>query len=100
MIIISIHPIGGSLSGSSEPNTILMESKVVTVVRNDIGINAFAGIDYTPVKWLTLSTKINLLGFVYINDKENTRKMKEVYDSPQYPSRLDLSFNLGIGVNF
>ncbi|MEX1191694.1 MAG: hypothetical protein WED10_12480 [Brumimicrobium sp.] len=100
VIIVSNHPLGGSLSGNSEYNTPLMESSVVTVVRNDIGINAFGGIEYTPLKWLTLSTKIDLLGFIYINDKEKTRKMKEVYDSPQYPTRFDLSFNLGLGFNF
>ncbi|MEX1191695.1 MAG: hypothetical protein WED10_12485 [Brumimicrobium sp.] len=94
-IIISSYPFGVSPSGE-----FVMEHYLTTVVRNDIGINAFGGIEYTPLKWLTLSTKIDLLGFVYIHDKENTRKMKEVYDSPQYPSRLDLSFNLGLGFNF
>jgi hypothetical protein len=70
------------------------------LIRNDLGLNTFVGIDYTPVKWLTLSAKINFLGIVYVNDKDGMREMKEVYDSPQFPSKYDLSFNLGLGFNF
>jgi hypothetical protein len=70
------------------------------LIRNDFGLNTFIGIDYTPLKWLTLSTKINFLGIVYVNDKDGMREMREVYHSPQFPSRYDLSFNFGIGFNF
>ena len=93
-IIISRHPIG-SFNGQT-----VYELWIENIRRNDIGLNTFVGIDYTPVKWLTLSTKIDFLGFVYIHDKEKAKRLKEVYDSPQFPSKYDLSLRFSLGFNF
>lgn len=76
------------------------ELLIENIRRNDIGINSFIGIEYSPLKGITLFSKIDFLGFVYINDKEQKDDMKNVYNSPQYPSRFDLSLKLGIGFNF
>jgi hypothetical protein len=55
---------------------------------------------YSPKKWLTLYSNIDLLSFVNINDKAMAKELKEVYNSPQYPTRFDLSLKFGIGFNF
>lgn len=36
----------------------------------DVGINLRTGIEYSPLKWLTLYSKFDLIGFVYIHDKK------------------------------
>lgn len=79
---------------------ILYEVSIEGVSRSDLGLNIFSGMEYSPKKWLTLYSKIDLLSFVYINDKAMTKELKEVYDSPQYPTRFDLSLKFGIGFNF
>jgi hypothetical protein len=76
------------------------ELLLVNLIKDDPGVNVFTGIDYTPVNWLTLSTKVDLLTAVRFNDKDGKAEMRDVYDSPQFPTRFDLSFNLGVGFNF
>jgi hypothetical protein len=93
-IIISRIPIG-NFNGQT-----VYELLVEHIERNDIGINLSTGLEYSPKKWLTFYSKIDLLSFVYINDKAMAKELKEVYDSPQYPSRFDLSLKFGIGFNF
>lgn len=69
--------------------------------KNDIGLNIFSGIEYTPVKWLTIYSKIDLIGLVYLHDKESIEKLEYYSKMPgHFPSRFDLSFKLGLGVNF
>lgn len=69
--------------------------------KNDFGLNAFTGIDYTPIPWLTLYSKIDFLGLVYLHDKENIERLGNYSNMPDhYPSRFDLSLRFGIGVNF
>ena len=84
----------------NDPNQPIYELLLESLIKNDPGLNAFSGIEYTPLKWLTFSTRIDLLGTLRFNDRDGKEEMKEVYDSPQYPSRFDLSFNLGVGFNF
>jgi hypothetical protein len=81
-------------------NDTIFEILAKNLGRNDFGLNAFAGIDYTPVNWWTFSAKIDFLGSVILSDKKGRKEMKDVYDSPQFPSRYDFSFNLGVGFNF
>jgi hypothetical protein len=94
-VIIITNGIIGSIHG--EP---AYESLVIPVGRNDIGLNAFAGLDYSPLKWLTFSSRIDFLSSIIMYKTDGRQKMKDVYDSPQFPSRYDLSFNLGVGFNF
>jgi len=69
--------------------------------KRDFGLNAFAGIDFNPTPWLTLYSKIDFLGLVYLYDKENIEKLRNYPNMPDhYPSRFDLSLRFGIGVNF
>lgn len=74
----------------------LMESRMVS----DIGINLRTGIEYSPLKWLTLYTKLDLLGFVYAHDRQKLERLKEMYNVPNYPNRFDLSWRFGLGFNF
>jgi hypothetical protein len=78
----------------------IYELNLVNVSRNDLGLNVFGGIEYTPRTWLTFYSKIDFFGLVYINPTDSQEKLKNVYDSPQYPSRYDLSLKFGIGFNF
>lgn len=93
-IIISRFPIG-DFNGET-----VYELLVEHVERNDFAINLTTGIEYSPKKWLTLYSKIDLLSFVYVHDKAMAKELKEVYDSPQYPTRFDLSLKFGVGYNF
>lgn len=93
-IVINRLPIG-EFNGET-----VYELWVEHIGRNDLGISIFSGIEYSPKKWLTLSTKIDLLSFVYIHDKAMMEKMRDVYDSPQFPSRFDLSLKFGVAYNF
>ena len=69
--------------------------------KNDFGLNTFAGIDYTPIPWLTLYSKIDFMGLVYLHDKKNIERLGNYSSMPNhYPSRFDLSLRFGIGVNF
>jgi hypothetical protein len=68
--------------------------------RSDFGINFLCGIEYTPVKWITLYSKIDFLSFVYMTDKDAHEKLKTVYGMSNFPSRFDLSLKLGVGFNF
>lgn len=76
------------------------ESLVEVVKRSDFGLNIAGGIGFSPIKWMTLYSKIDFLSFVYINDKQAHDKLKNVYGMSDYPSRFDLSLKLGISFNF
>lgn len=67
---------------------------------NDLGINLRTGIEYTPVRWLTLFTNFDLLGFVYIANMKETKRLQETYNLTNYPNRFDLSWRFGVGFNF
>lgn len=66
---------------------------------SDWGLNIRTGIEYSPVRWLTLYTKFDLIGFVYLHDKKQIERIKS-YDYKTYPHRFDLSWRFGMGFNF
>ena len=76
------------------------ESLAEVAKRSDFGINLLGGIEYSPIKYVTLFSKIDFLGFVYMTDKESREKLKSVYDMKNFPSPFDLSLKLGAGFNF
>lgn len=82
------------------PNSLFTEPALTGRAYRDIGLNTRVGIEYSPWKWLTLYTKFDLLGFVYVHGKEQIRAIKEVYKVPNYPNYFDLSWRFGIGFNF
>lgn len=73
--------------------------------RNDIGINARTGIEYTPIKRITLFTNFDFLGIAYLGAEDvDGNKAADYYkvkfDLKNVPSRYDLSWRFGIGINF
>ena len=73
--------------------------------RNDFGINLRTGIEYTPIKWITLFTNFDFLGIAYLGaediDGNNAEEFyKDKFDLKNIPSRFDLSWRFGIGFNF
>lgn len=76
------------------------ESLLETRILNDIGLNLRTGIEYKPKPWITFSTKFDLLGFIYLNDKKAVQKLQQNYNYKDYPYRFDLSWRFGIGFNF
>lgn len=67
---------------------------------DDLGLNIFTGIEYKPIKWLTFYSKINCIGFVYLNDHEAIDEFQNIYKIDRYPYRFDLSLRFGVGVAF
>jgi hypothetical protein len=73
--------------------------------RKDFGLNIRTGIEYTPIKWLTLFTNFDFIGIVYLG-AEDVDGIKvgnyysDKYDLKNIPSRYDLSWRFGIGFNF
>lgn len=81
------------------------EHRFYGYVRNDIGINLRTGIEYSPLKWLTLYTNFDFIGIVYLgakdSDSNNAYKYyKENHGTKNIPSRYDLSWRFGLGFNF
>jgi hypothetical protein len=66
----------------------------------DIGLNARAGIEYSPLKWLTLYSKFDFIGFVYLHNKKAIQELQGLYGYDNYPHRFDLSWRFRIGFNF
>lgn len=81
-------------------NNGLSHSNAVSRMLNDIGLNIRTGIEYTPLKWLTLYTKLNLIGFVYFDHRETIDQLQNVYGYEDYPNWFDLSWRFGVGFNF
>ncbi|MNJ86422.1 hypothetical protein D3C87_39160 [compost metagenome] len=67
---------------------------------NDFGVNIRVGVEYTPRKWLTVFSKVDLLGFFYMNDRAVINEIQQDYFVNGYPRRFDLSWRFGIGFNF
>lgn len=76
------------------------ESLMEVRTLDDLGVNLRTGINYFPIKWLTLFSEIDLVGFVYLNDKSAIQRLNDVYNYSKYPYRFDLSWRFGIGFNF
>lgn len=73
--------------------------------KKNLGINLKTGLEYKPVKWLSLFTEIDFIGIVYMKTQDgngmNTNNFfKEKYGLKNTPSRTDLSLRFGIGFNF
>lgn len=68
------------------------------------GINGRIGLEYQPVKWLTIYSHVNLCHYFMVQ--------KVLFDNPTlfdqgnklqartFPSRFDLSLRFGVGINF
>lgn len=82
------------------PGANFYESLMEVRTLDDLGLNLRTGINYKPIKWLTLYSEIDLIGFIYMNDKSAIQRLNEVYDYEKYPYRFDLSWRFGIGFNF
>jgi hypothetical protein len=78
----------------------LYEPLTEVTKRSDYGINVLGGIEYSPLKWFTLYSKLDFLGFVYLSDKQSREKLQNVYGMNGSPSRFDLSLKIGMGFNF
>lgn len=68
--------------------------------QSDLGLSLTGGIEYQPTRWLKLFTNFNILGITYIHDKEAIQRLQDVYNYKKYPSRFDLSCQIGIGFCF
>lgn len=73
--------------------------------RRDFGLNLRTGIEYSPLKWLTLFTNFDFIGIIYLGAKDVDgikvkNYYKDKYDLKNIPSRFDLSWRFGIGFNF
>lgn len=81
------------------------EPRFYNYYRNDFGLNLRTGIEYSPLKWLTLFTNFDFIGIVHLGAKDldgnNAEKWyKEKFDLKNIPSRYNLSWRFGIGFNF
>jgi hypothetical protein len=81
------------------------EPHFFSIYKKNLGINLRAGLEYKPVKWLSLFTEIDFIGIVYMKTQDgngmNTNNFfKEKYGLKNTPSRTDLSLRFGIGFNF
>lgn len=76
------------------------ESAFIRRYLKDLGINIRSGLEYSPLKWLTLYSKFDLLTFVYVNQPANIKNFKKNNEVGNYPSYFDLSWQFGIGFNF
>lgn len=77
--------------------------------RNDFGLNTRIGLEYSPLKWLTIYTQLNFMGIVVMNARGSWPGMphvkastffKDKYSRDDIPSRMSLSWRFGIGFNF
>lgn len=77
-----------------------METNVINCNRSDIGFNGYFGYEYIIFRNMSIFSKIDFLGFFYLNDKTTRSKLREIYNVKGFPSRFDLSLKLGISFNF
>lgn len=81
------------------------ESRFHGYYRNDWGLNLRSGIEYTPIKNLTLFTNFDFLGILFMGAEDLDGNNAEEYYIEKYgrtniPSRFDLSWRFGVGFNF
>lgn len=67
---------------------------------NDFGVNVRSGFEYTPRKHLTVFSKVDLIGFLFVGDQKTINEIRNDYGFKAYPKRFDLSWRCGIGYNF
>jgi hypothetical protein len=73
--------------------------------RKDFGLNARIGIEYSPIKQLTLFTFIDFLGTVFISYKSDGTENShpafwQEHGDEVRANRFDLSLNFGVAYNF
>ena len=88
-----------------EPEVILSCFGPPTTNCLDIGANARAEIAYSPIKWFTIFSQLNFVGFIYrFDDPFGPKPDPLIVNASQYqlnfPSRFDLSLRVGVGFNF
>jgi hypothetical protein len=71
----------------------------------DIGMNTKAELAYTPVKWFSLFSQVNLAGMLFrvgspFGPTPSPIKLSTKPLQMNFPSRFDLSFRVGVGFNF
>jgi len=81
------------------------EPRFYSYARNDFGLNARTGIDYSPLKWLTISTNLDFISILYLGATDGSENDIDAYYKLKFglsniPSRYDLSWRFGVGVNF
>jgi hypothetical protein len=81
------------------------ESYFYGYYRHDFGLNLRTGIEYSPLKWLTVYTNFDFIGIVYLGTEDVAGKKignfyNEKFNLKNIPSRYDLSWRFGIGINF
>lgn len=69
-------------------------------ISRDIGLNLKAGIEYTPIKWVTIYSNFNFLGSVYQKNNIDFSKSYTASYHKNVPSRYSLFLRFGIGFNF
>lgn len=98
--------VGGGISYRRGGETIIVNKglfgpHLTGSTKNDIGLNIFGGIEYNPLEWFTIYSKIDFMGLIYLHDKKSIKEIRSYSKMPShYPSRFDLSLRLGVGVNF
>jgi hypothetical protein len=66
----------------------------------NLGLNLKAGIEYTPIKWLTIYSNFNFLGSIY---QKNTIDYSQSYTASYHknvPSKYAVSWRFGLGFNY
>lgn len=71
----------------------------------DIGMNTKAELAYTPVKWFTLFSQVNLAGMLFrvgspFGPTPSPLNLSTKPLQMNFPSRFDLSLRFGVGINF
>lgn len=70
-----------------------------------LGANGRISLEYSPMKWLTLFTQIQMSAYVYVRNVSfysNKLQFDPYFKPTQFnaPSRFDLSLRFGAGINF
>jgi hypothetical protein len=70
-----------------------------------LGANGRISLEYSPMKWLTFFTQMQLAAFVYVRNVSfySNKFLFDPYFKPaqfNVPSRFDLSLRFGVGINF
>jgi hypothetical protein len=76
-----------------------------SISQASLGANSRISLEYSPVKWLTLFTQMQLAAFVYVRNASfySNKLLFDPYFKPaqfNVPSRFDLSLRFGAGINF
>lgn len=76
------------------------ELLIESVKRRDLGLSINTRCEYNFKNWLYAHSKIQFLSFVYFHDKRGIERLKSVYNVDKFPTKMDLSLKLGLGIRF